>query len=476
MNSTSLEEHPASSDLVDPLTLLLSVARDYALFSLNDSGLIQSWSASAERIYGYAASAIVGRSVEPLYPADQWSSESPHALQSLDALPLETEEWHQRADQSRFPAHVIISKTSNAEGMTVVVRDLSRARNEESRFYRIIDSAPNAMVVINQEGRIEMVNVQTERLFGYTRSELEGSAIEMLLPEQFRAHHPALRQGFFHAPQSRPMGKGRDLYARRKDGSEFPVEIGLNPIETGGETLILSAIVDISERKQKEQRIQAALEEKNVLLGEIHHRVKNNLQVVHSLLDLQSSMISDPQVQEMLLDSQNRIRSMALIHQSLYQSKNFSAVSLGSVLETLIPILMQSYRSTNQLLDYTIDSEDVDIPLNQAIPCGLIVNELITNVIKHAFPGDLEGAVQVQLRRHQNQVSLSVTDNGVGIPESLNIEKSDTLGMQLVALLSDQLGASLDIHHRNPTRFTLTFEIEASNQGAHDENGTYHHR
>ena len=137
---------------------------------------------------------------------------------------------------------------------------------------------------------------------------------------------------------------------------------------------------------------------KNVLLGEIHHRVKNNLQIVHSLLDMQSAVISDPQVQEMLLDSQNRIRSMALIHQSLYQSKNFSAVSLGTVLETLVPILMQSYRSTNQLLEYTIDADDVSIPLTQAIPCGLIVNELITNVIKHAFPAERQGTVLVELR------------------------------------------------------------------------------
>lgn len=467
---------PVSPEPASPLDFLLSVAKDYALFSLDGEGNIHSWSASAERIYGYPASSVIGHSVEPLYPADQWSSGSDHALQSLGTLPLETEEWHQRADKSRFPAHVVINRLSDATGATVVVRDLSRARNEESRFYRIIDSAPNAMVVINKEGRIEMVNVQTERLFGYARAELEGSAIEMLLPEQFRKHHPALRQVFFNASQSRPMGKGRDLYARRKDGSEFPVEIGLNPIETNEGTLILSAIVDISERKQKEQRIQAALEEKNVLLGEIHHRVKNNLQIVHSLLDLQSTMISDPQVQEMLLDSQNRIRSMALIHQSLYQSKNFSAVDLGSVLETLVPILMQSYSNTGQILDYAIEAEEVPIPLTQAIPCGLIVNELITNVIKHAFPDGQPGTVQVDLTHPDQKVSLSVTDNGVGIPDNLNIEQSETLGMQLVALLSDQLGATLEIHRRNPTRFTLTFEIEAASQGVHDENGTDNYR
>lgn len=178
----------------------------------------------------------------------------------------------------------------------------------------------------------------------------------------------------------------------------------------------------------------------------------------------------------MLLDSQNRIRSMALIHQSLYQSKNFSAVSLGTVLETLVPILMQSYRSTNQLLEYTIDADDVSIPLTQAIPCGLIVNELITNVIKHAFPAERQGTVLVELRHPENKVSLAVTDDGVGIPDDFNIEKSETLGMQLVALLSDQLGATLDIHRKNPTRFTLTFALETATQDVHHENGTHPHR
>src|SRR5579863_8670233 len=167
-------------------------------------------------------------------------------------------------------------------------------RRSEERLRRVVEAAPNALVMINAGGKIEMVNAQAERVFGYSRSEILGQPVEMLVPERFRGGHPDLRASFFADPGTRPMGAGRDLFGLRKDGSEFPVEIGLNPIETEEGTMVLSAIVDISDRKQKEAGIRAALQEKDVLLGEIHHRVKNNLQIVCSLLDLQSGRISDP--------------------------------------------------------------------------------------------------------------------------------------------------------------------------------------
>jgi two-component sensor histidine kinase len=261
------------------------------------------------------------------------------------------------------------------------------------------------------------------------------------------------------------MGVGRDLYAVRKNGTEFPVEIGLNPIETDEGVLVLSSIVDISDRKQREQVVQEALKEKDILLGEIHHRVKNNLHIIHSLLDLQSARITDTSVQEMLRESQNRIRSMALIHQTLYQSKDFAGVDFATFLETLIPTLISSYGIDPFRITLSIQAEDVKLPINLAIPCGLMVNELVSNALKHAFPGHRSGAITVTVRTEANpdepgeQVVLGVGDDGIGIPATVELETAETLGLRLVLLLTDQVHGTLDIHRADPTRFSITFPL-----------------
>jgi two-component system, sensor histidine kinase PdtaS len=330
----------------------------------------------------------------------------------------------------------------------------------EEPFRQVVESAPNAMVMVNQDGRIEMVNAQAERVFGYDRSELLGWPVEMLVPERFRSRHPGMRGSFFAAPRSRPMGAGRDLYALRKDGSEFPVEIGLNPIETDQGTMVLSAIVDISDRKQKEERIVQALKEKEMLLGEIHHRVKNNLQIVYSLLDLQLARISDPLVLDLLRDSQNRVRSMALVHQTLYQSKDFARVDIGSFLDSLVPSLVTSYGVAGRV-EVLVDAVGVLLPINIAIPCALVINELISNALKHAFPDGRSGEIAVNLRNDTDELVLSVSDDGVGIPADLDIAKTATLGLELVRLLADQLGAGMTIRRADPTRFELRSPIQS---------------
>lgn len=331
-------------------------------------------------------------------------------------------------------------------------------QKSEARFRQVVEAAPNAMVMIDRDGRIVMVNAQTERVFGYAREEMLGQPVEMLVPERLRAAHPTLRGSYFAAPLTRPMGAGRDLYGRRKDGSEVAIEIGLNPIETDEGTMVLSAIVDISDRKLKEARITAALREKEVLLGEIHHRVKNNLQIVHSLLELQSGRVADPAALDMLRDGQNRVRSMSLIHQVLYQSKDFARVDFAGFLESLVPTLVSSYGINPGRISIAINASAVQLPIDSAVPCGLVVNELITNALKHAFPDGRSGEIHIDLGTSGDDlVELSVSDDGVGMGSDWDQENPSTLGLQLVVLLTEQIGGTLDIQRSNPTRFELRF-------------------
>lgn len=455
----------AMPDIEHQFRLLIESVRDYAIFMLDSQGNIASWNPGAQQIKGYSAGEVLGRHFSLFYAPEDINAGVPQ--QELDLAvrvgKFEAQGWRVRKDGNRFTAYIVITPIIDEKGELIgfakVTRDISAQNAAEQRFRQVVESAPSAMVLTNSRGVIELVNTQVERLFGYSRLELLGASVETLLPLPLREHHPHLRDAFLTAPSARPMGKGRDLYARRKDGQEIPVEIGLNPIETEEGIKILSAIVDISDRKQKELKIQAALAEKNVLLGEIHHRVKNNLQIIHSLLDLQSNRISDPVALELLRDSQNRIRSMALIHQSLYQSNDFVEVNLGTVLDALIPTLVESYNVDHSRIRYELSATDVLLSINQAIPCGLIVNELIANALKHAFPGDREGVIQVLLEREGDEgIHLSVTDDGIGIPEDFDLNNTTTLGLQLVKILVEQLGATLQINCSSPTRFDISFK------------------
>lgn len=322
------------------------------------------------------------------------------------------------------------------------------------------DRIPVAMVVVNPRGVITRLNRLAETTFGYTSEELLGQPVEVLVPERYRHAHPGYRHGFHAESTARPMGAGRDLSGLRKDGSEFPVEIGINPVETGEGPMVLSVILDLSERKQHEKRIRDALREKELLLEEVHHRVKNNLQVIHSLLDLQMMKLTDPVLLGVLRNSQNRIRSMVMIHRTLYQSHDFAQVDFHRFLSELLPILKESYGMVASDVHMEIDARDVKLQINQAIPCGLIVNELVSNALKHGFSQQERGTIRVSLGCDEHDhVELSISNDGAPIGPDQNLDRTGSLGLQLVRMLARQLHGQLDVQRGTNTRFSLRFPM-----------------
>jgi len=223
---------------------------------------------------------------------------------------------------------------------------------------------------------------------------------------------------------------------------------------------VAGVAADITERRRAEEQLKHSLHEKEVLLQEIHHRVKNNMQVISSLLSLQSDYVSDPETRKMFADSQNRIRSMALVHEKLYRSQNLAQINFAEYIRDLVSFLSRSLDAARQGVQVDIAADSVLLNIEVAVPCGLIINELMTNALKHAFPNGRQGKIRVELTAKNSQYQLSVTDNGVGLPENFALGQTDTLGLQLVETLVDQLDGHL--HHvktSQGTTFQITFPV-----------------
>ena len=211
------------------------------------------------------------------------------------------------------------------------------------------------------------------------------------------------------------------------------------------------------QHRQAEQKIAAALKEKEALLKEIHHRVKNNLQIISSLLNLQANAIEDKKISALFQESQNRVRLMSMIHEKLYQSDDVGHVDLGDYIRELCQYLIRSYEIEANQVTLSVDIEDITLNIDTAVSCGLIVNELVSNSLKYAFPEGAAGSIKIKSTRTNKQFfSIIYTDNGIGLPLSLDIENSKTLGLQLVSSLCEQIGGDLKMIGYAGTEFRLT--------------------
>ncbi len=227
------------------------------------------------------------------------------------------------------------------------------------------------------------------------------------------------------------------------------------------EGIIEGVAEDITERKKAEEKIKASLKEKQVLLDEVNHRVKNNMAVINSLLKLQSNSIEDNQIKDVLKESQNRIYAMSAIHETLHGSENLSEIDLKSYLSKIISSIFQTYSISPDKVTLNTDIEKIPISMNQASPLGLIINELISNSLKYAFPDDLKGEINLSIKKLDKELELVIADNGIGVPDELDWKNSNTLGLKLVrTLVENQLDGSIDMESKNGTKFSIKFDIE----------------
>lgn len=257
-------------------------------------------------------------------------------------------------------------------------------------------------------------------------------------------------------------GKQVEFISERtnRNGVKIIRQMILYPIKDNDNNVLeISGIgFDITENKKNEERITQSLKEKEVLLKEVHHRVKNNMQVISSILNLQSSYVKDTYALNLLKECQNRIKSMAFIHESLYQTKNFEAVNFSEYITTLTKNLVHTYSINSKKIKLILTLDKLFLNLDSSIPCGLIVNEIVSNSLKYAFPDNRDGIIFVTLKVDNNNVRIEAGDNGIGIPSHIDVKHTETLGLQLVDTLVEQINGTLTLDRKRGTKFIIEFK------------------
>jgi PAS domain S-box-containing protein len=340
-----------------------------------------------------------------------------------------------------------------------MIRDVTERREAERRLRLLaytLTSTRDPISITDVNNRILFVNDAFVRTYGFSEDELIGQDVAMvrspstppIMDEQIRK---ATLQGEWYG----------EVLNRRADGSEFPVELWTSVVhnDEGDPVALVGVTRDITERKRTDESLRASLREKEVLLKEIHHRVKNNLQVISSLLSLQAEYLTDERMLRIMRESQSRVKSMALVHEKLYQSHNLAEIDFGDYVRVLVMQLFRSYGVPQDSVQMVITADTVALGVDLAIPCGIIVNELVTNALKYAFPDGRDGKVEVELRSiPPGMIRLAIRDNGVGLPQDMEFHTAGSLGLTLVRMLTDQVQGELTLPRTLVgAEFVLTF-------------------
>ncbi len=312
-----------------------------------------------------------------------------------------------------------------------------KLRAAEARFHNVVAKNADGMIIVDREGVVRFHNPAAARMFKCSENGLIGKIFGFPVVANEHADVDILCPG--EAP--------------------ITVEMRVVEIEWEGEPMFLASLRDITDRKQAEERLKASLQEKEVLLREIHHRVKNNLEVIISLIEMQSACVPDKSVIRFFNEIRERIWVIARVHEDLYHSDNLSDINFRNYLENLSNDMVSLYDSRN--IRIRTDFSEIYLDIETAIPCGLIYIELLTNALKHAFPKDRIRTRECEIRcgfeSESDRFILRVSDNGVGIPENFDWRNAKTMGLRLVNILTKQLDGHIDMGAASGTSFTITF-------------------
>jgi PAS domain S-box-containing protein len=455
--------------------LLIEGVKDYAIFMLDPSGIVASWNAGAARITGYKAREVIGQHYSRFYTYSDIESGIPQQelRQAIAHEQFEIEGWRLRRDGSQFWANVVTTslKDSNGQikGFSQIVRDITERqrteellRQSEERLRLALEAAQIGTWDWNLNTQQLTWSSQQEILFDLAPGTFIGTyaaALDRIHP----ADRTSVEAAIAHAIESTGTFN-REFRILSTDGSiRWLSGQGKVFYDDAGRAMRLTGINrDISEQKQTIAEIQAALQEKEVVLQEVHYRVKNNLHLISNFFNLQSTYVSDRPTLEILKVSENRIFSIALAYKLLSQSQDFTRINLAEYIAELSAHLSNAANLNAKRVTFKVETEPIWVSSDIAISCGAIVNELVTNTLKYAFSDERSGQIHITLKsQDRHHIILKIGDNGIGLPLGFDWQNTEYLGLQIVATLVNQIQGSIDLTNKEPgTEFTIIFTKE----------------
>ncbi len=433
-----------------------------AIFIQDEEGHIIEVNDGLCTIFGYSRDELLYKTIHMLEAPGKMDHEwYQRVIQNvMDDRPQNIEIWCSKRNGEVFPMEVSISK-GNFFGKDIIIhvaRDVSDRHTSEEElkhrnelFFKLFDSSPIGIAVLNKHKEVVMINQGFEDIFQYSPDEIVGLELDKVIVQQ-----DSLEEAY--ALTDTTINVECITRRKRKDGSLIDVIIyGIPVIIEGKMAAIYGLYVDITGQKDAEMKIEQSLKEKEVLLAEIHHRVKNNLAVITGLLELQMNQVSNQDAWEVLKESQLRIHSIALVHEKLYQSEDLSEISFDVYIQELLKVMHRFVRGDKEI-EVETDLDPVTLTVNQAIPCGLWFNEIVTNAYKHAFNEQESGKIRIEFKDQDTSLMFRVSDDGVGLPDNVEDLMKSSLGMRLIRTLAKQLNAEFRMTNHTGSSFEIVFK------------------
>ncbi len=422
-------------------------------------------SPSVESVLGFKPTELIGKSVfDYIHPDDIEHTKSALHEVSTTHVPGSAQFRYRKKDGSYIWVETrgspLFRENGETYGYVFNSRDITEQkeigdalRESEEKYRSVIESADDIILIVDYNGRVLLVNEVGAKFVNMERHEILGGNVEDFLPESYEVAFELLRKVY-------DTGEGlKTELPIVFRGDQLWFSASVQPL-FGSKHEVQSVQViarDITEIKEIQIQLEQTLKEKEMLMKEIYHRVKNNLMVISSLLNLQSGYIEDEKAKSIFKESQNRANSMAIIHQRLYQSSDLKNIDFGDYIHTLANDLYDSYVPDPERVGLNINADEVKIDINTSIPLGLIINELLSNSMKHGFPDDKKGEITIDFHKVDGDFILEVKDTGVGIPEDIDIFNTGSLGMQLITSLTQQISGELEFARTPNTCFRVTF-------------------